>query len=84
MEQVCSGEGDVTKEQVNQTVQHLCRELHAAVRSKGTGAPPFNIENLGFDAGSVETVLLSGLRRAGVKIIEEPLQPTGDLEPPWS
>jgi hypothetical protein len=74
----------VTKEQLNRTVQYLCQQLHVALRSKGTGTAPFNIENLGFDTGSVETVLLSGLRLAGVKIVEEPLEPTGDLEPPWS
>jgi hypothetical protein len=80
----------MTDEQVNRTVQHLCQQLHVAVRLKGTGAHPPNARDLGFDTASVKTVLLSGLRLAGItmndarqQIGEEP-RPTGDLEPPWS
>ena len=74
----------MTDEQVNRTVRHLCEQLHVAVRLKGTEALPPNARDLGFDTASVKTVLLSGLRLAGIKISEEPPQPTGDLEPPWS
>jgi hypothetical protein len=72
----------MTDEQVNRAVQHLCEHLHVAVRLKGTEALPPNARDLGFDAAAVKTVLLSGLRLAGIQINEEPLQPTGDLEPP--
>jgi hypothetical protein len=72
----------MTDEQVNRTVRHLCEQLHVAVRLKGTEALPPNARDLGFDTAAVKTVLLSGLRLAGIKM--EPLQPSGDLQPPWS
>jgi len=72
----------MTDEQVNRTVQHLREQLHLAVRLKGTEAFPPNAKDLAFDAAIIRTVLLSGLRLAGVRI-NQAAQETGD-EPPWS
>ena len=58
----------MTNEQVDRAVQHLCEQLHVAIRLKGTEALPPNAKDLGFDAAAVRTVLLSGLRLAGVPI----------------
>ena len=58
----------MTEEQVNRAVQHLCEQLHVAVRLKGTEALPPNARDIGFDTASVKTVLLSGLRLAGVTV----------------
>jgi hypothetical protein len=55
----------MTDEQVNRIVQHLCEQLHVAVRLKGTGVFPSNAKDLGFDAPTVKTILLSGVRSAG-------------------
>jgi hypothetical protein len=63
-----SWEGDMTDEQVNRTVQHLCEQLHVAVRLKGTEALPPNAKDLGFDTASVKAVLRSALRLAGVTV----------------
>ena len=71
----------MTNEQVDRAVQHL---LHVAIRLKGTEALPPNARDLGFDVAAVKTVLLSGLRLAGVPIEATSAQPSGDLEPPWS
>jgi hypothetical protein len=58
----------MTQEQVNSTVRHLCEQLHVAIRLKGTEALPPNARDIGFDTASVKTVLLSGLRLAGVTV----------------
>jgi hypothetical protein len=52
----------MTEEQVNRAVRHLCEQLHVAVWLKGTEALSPNARDIGFDAASVKTVLLSGLR----------------------
>jgi hypothetical protein len=57
----------MTNEQVDRVVQHLCEQLHVAIRLKGTEALPPNARDLAFDAAAVKTVLLSGLRLAGVR-----------------
>ena len=72
----------MTDEQVNRIVEHLREQLHLAVRLKGTEAFPPNAKDLGFDRATVRTVLLSGLRLAGVSI-QQAAQEAGD-EPPWS
>ena len=71
----------MTEEQVNRAVQHLCEQLHVAVRLKGTEALPPNARDIGFDTVSVKTVLLSGLRLAGVTV-QNSIEAT--QEPPWS
>ena len=71
----------MTEEQVNRAVQHLCEQLHVAVRLKGTEALPPNARDIGFDTASVKTVLLSGLRLAGVTV-QNPIEAAE--EPPWS
>jgi hypothetical protein len=70
----------MTEEQVNRTVRQLCEQLHVAVRLKGTEALPPNARDIGFDKPSVKTVLLSGLRLAGVTI-QNSIE--GAEEPPW-
>lgn len=72
----------MTDEQVNRIVEHLCHQLHLAIRLKGSEAHPPNAKDIGFDPASVRTVLLTGLRSAGVAIRHE----TGGAseEPPWS
>jgi hypothetical protein len=41
----------MTEEQVNRIVDHLCQQLHVALRLKGTQSEVFppNIKDLGFD-----------------------------------
>ena len=56
----------MTDDQVNLVVQHLCEQLHLALRLKGSEAHPPNAKDIGFDPASVRTVLLTGLRSAGV------------------
>jgi len=80
----CFGEGDMTNEQVDRAVQHLCEQLHVAIRLKGTEALPPNARDIGFDVAVVKTVLMSGLRLAGVLVEATSSQPSGDLEPPRS
>lgn len=72
----------MTDDQINLIVQHLCRHLNLAMRLKGTEAHPAEAKDIGFDPASVRTVLLTGLRSAGVAIRHE----TGGAseEPPWS
>jgi hypothetical protein len=77
----CSGEADVTKEQVNQLFSTFAKNCMRTSDQRERGLLRFNLDNLCFDTASVETVLLSGLRSAGTRIVEEHLQPTGDLEP---
>jgi hypothetical protein len=72
----------MTDEQVNRTVEHLCEQLHLAIRLKGTEAFPPNAKDLGFDTRTVRTVLRTGLKLAGVTI-QQAAEETGD-EPPWS
>lgn len=74
----------MTNEQVDRTVQHLCEQLHVAIRLKGTEALPPNARDLGFDAAAVKTVLLTGLRLASIPIGATSSEPSGDLEPPWA
>jgi hypothetical protein len=61
--------------------QHLCEQLHVAVRLKGTEALPPNARDIGFDTACVKTVLLSGLRLAGVTV-QNSIEAAE--EPPWS
>lgn len=72
----------MTDEQINRTVQHLREQLHLAIRLKGTEAFPPNAKDLAFDAAIVRTVLLTGLRLAGVAI-DQAASETSE-EPPWS
>ena len=58
----------MTDDQVNLVVRHLCEQLHLALRLKGSEAHPPNAKDIGFDPASVRTVLLTGLRSAGVTI----------------
>jgi hypothetical protein len=72
----------MTDDHVNLVVQHLCEQLHLALRLKGSEAHPPNAKDIGFDPASVRTVLLTGLRSAGVTIHHEAAE--GSEEPPWS
>ena len=72
----------MTDDQVNLVVQHLCEQLHLALRLKGSEAHPPNAKDIGFDPASVRTVLLTGLRSAGVTIHHEAAG--ASEEPPWS
>jgi hypothetical protein len=47
----------MTDEQVNRIVDHLCQQLHVAIRLKGTQSEVFppNIKDLGFDPASLRT-----------------------------
>jgi hypothetical protein len=72
----------MTDEQVNRTVEHLREQLHLAIRLKGTEAFPPNAKDLGFDGAAVRTVLLTGLRLAGVTI-QQQAQETSQ-ESPWA
>ncbi|MCP3398958.1 MULTISPECIES: hypothetical protein [unclassified Bradyrhizobium] len=72
----------MTDEQINLIVQHLCEQLHLALRLKGSEAHPPNAKDIGFDPASVRTVLLTGLRSADVTIRDEAAGPSD--EPPWS
>ena len=72
----------MTDEQVKQIVEHLCHQLHLAIRLKGTEAFPPNAKELGFDRDIVRTVLQSGLNLAGVTIYH-PVE-TPSEEPPWA
>jgi hypothetical protein len=73
---------NMTDEQVDRVVQHLCEQLHLAIRLKGTEAFPPNAKELGFNSANVRTVLLSGLRLAGVTI--HSAEQGSTEEPPWS
>ncbi|OPY97584.1 hypothetical protein A5906_35500 [Bradyrhizobium sacchari] len=72
----------MTDDQVNLVVRHLCEQLHLALRLKESEAHPPNAKEIGFDTASVRTVLLTGLRSAGVTINHE-ADAAGE-EPPWS
>jgi hypothetical protein len=61
----------MSDDQVNLVVQHLCEQLHLALRLKDSEAHPPNAKDIGFDPASVRTVLLTGLRSAGVTIHHE-------------
>ena len=65
----------MSDDQVNLVVQHLCEQLHLALRLT-------NAKDIGFDLTSVRTVLLTGLRSAGVTIHHE--TSGASEEPPWS
>jgi len=72
----------MTDEQVDRIVEHLCHQLHLAIRLKGSEAHPPNAREIAFDHSSVRTVLLTGLRSAGVTIHHEAAG--ASEEPPWS
>jgi hypothetical protein len=72
----------MTEEQVDRVVEHLCHQLHLAIRLKGSQALPPNAKDIGFDSASVRTVFLTGLRSAGVTIHRE--ASGASEEPPWS
>jgi hypothetical protein len=73
----------MTDGQVNRIVEHLCQQLHVAIRLKGAQPEihPPNLKDLGFDPGSVRTVLLTGLHWAGVTVVDK--AEAGE-EAPWS
>ncbi len=71
----------MTEEQVDRIVEHLCHQLHLAIRLKGSQAHP-NAREIAFEHSSVRTVLLTGLRSAGVTIHHEAAEAIE--EPPWS
>ena len=73
----------MTDDQVNRVVQHLCQQLHLAIRLKGIEAHPPNAKDIGFDPASVNTVLRTGLKLVGVAVVEQSLTRTIE-EPPWS
>lgn len=72
----------MTDEQVNRIVQHLCEQLHLAVRLKGTEVFPPNAKELGFNSATVRTVLQMSLNLAGVP--HQPRQEELSDELPWS
>ena len=72
----------MTEEQIDRVVKHLSEHLYFAMRLKGSKAHPPNAKELGFDSASVRTVLLTGLRAAGVTIHYEISR--ASEEPPWS
>ncbi len=72
----------MTDEQVNRIVQHLCEQLHLAVRLKGTEVFPPNAKELGFNSATVRTVLQMSLNLAGVP--HQPRQEELSDESPWS
>jgi len=57
--------------------------LHLTIRLKGSEAHPPNAKDIGFDSASVNTVLRTGLKLAGVTVVDQSLTYTGE-EPPWS
>jgi hypothetical protein len=73
----------MTDDQINRIVQHLCQQLHLTIRLKGSEAHPPNAKDIGFDSASVNTVLRSGLKLAGVTVVDQSLTHI-DQEPPWS
>jgi hypothetical protein len=73
----------MTDDQVKRIVQHLCQQLHLAIRLKGTESHPPNAKDIGFDPASVNTVLLTGLKLAGVAVVDQSRTGTSE-EPPWS
>jgi hypothetical protein len=77
-----AGEAIMTDDQVNLVVKHLCEQLHLALRLKNSAAHPPNAKEIGFDPASVSSVLLTGLRSAGVTIHHEAAGTSE--EPPWS
>jgi len=74
----------MTDDQVDRIVEHLCQQLHVAIRLKGAQPEVFppNIKDLGFDPASVKTVFLTGLNAARVTIHRA--APETSEEPPWS
>ena len=73
----------MTDGQVNRIVEHLCQQLHVAIRLKGAQPEihPPNLTDLGFDPGSARTVLLTGLHWGGVTVVDK--AEAGE-EAPWS
>ena len=73
---------NMTEEQIDRVVKHLSEHLYFAIRLKGSEAHPPNAKELGFDSASVRTVLLTGLRAAGVTIHHDVAG--ASEEPPWA
>jgi hypothetical protein len=73
----------MTDDQINRIVQHLCQQLHLTIRLKGSEAHPANAKDIRFDSASVNAVLRTGLKLAGVTVVNQSLTYTGE-EPPWS
>jgi len=73
----------MTDDQVNRIAQHLCQQLHLTIRLKGSEAHPPNAKDIGFDLASVNTVLRTGLKLAGVAVVDQSLTGASE-EPPWS
>jgi hypothetical protein len=73
----------MTDDQINRIVQHLCQQLHLTIRLKGSEAHPPNAKDIEFDSASVNAVLRTGLKLAGVTVVNQSLTYTGQ-EPPWS
>jgi hypothetical protein len=65
--------GGMTDDQVNRIVQHLCQQLHLAIRLKGSQAHPPNAKDIGFDSASVNNVLRTGFKLAGVAVADQSL-----------
>ena len=71
----------MTNDQINRVVQHLCEQLHVTIRLKGSEAHPPNAKDIGFDPASVNGVLRTGLRSAGVTVNDQSLTKTGEGSP---
>jgi hypothetical protein len=73
----------MTDDQINRIVQHLCQQFHLTIRLKGSEAHPPNAKDIGFDSASVNTVFRTGLKVAGVAVVDHSPTDAGE-EPPWS
>jgi hypothetical protein len=74
----------MTDDQVDRIVEHLCQQLHVAIRLKDARPEAFppNIKELGFDPASVKSVLLTGLNLA--RVTSHQVAPETSEEPPWA
>ena len=63
----------MTDDQVNRIVEHLCQQLHLAIRLKGSEAHPANAKDIGFDPASVNAILRTSLKLEGIAIIDPPI-----------
>jgi len=72
----------MTNEQLDRIVEQLCHQLHLAIRLKGSEAHPPNAKEIGFDPAAVRTILLTGLRLAGITMRHE--AGGASEEPPWA
>jgi hypothetical protein len=55
--------------------QHLCQQFHLTIRLKRSEAHPPNVKDIGFDSASVNAVLRTGLKLAGVTVVAQSLTP---------